>query len=101
MIIRELRDHATDPRVHRNPRPARRHLVANDTGGAVTQLLLADGCDRVGRVVLTPCDSFDNFVPRSIRALQYLARIPGALAIGAQPARIRSLQRLGFRTLAY
>ncbi|MGL5444700.1 MAG: alpha/beta fold hydrolase, partial [[Mycobacterium] stephanolepidis] len=41
-------------------------VVATDTGGAITQLLLADGCDRIGRVVLTPCDSFDNFLPISI-----------------------------------
>lgn len=75
-------------------------VVANDTGGAITQLLLADGCDRVGRVVLTPCDSFDNFLPRSIRALQYLARVPGALAIGVQPLRVRRLQPIALRWLA-
>lgn len=75
-------------------------IVATDTGGAIVQLLLAGGCERVARVVLTPCDSFDNFLPLSIRALQYLARIPGALAVAAQPFRSKRLRRLGFRTLA-
>ncbi len=75
-------------------------IVANDTGGALTQLLLADGCDRVGRLVLTPCDSFENFLPRSIRALQYLARVPGSLTVVLQPLRIRPLRGLAFRWLA-
>lgn len=69
-------------------------LVANDTGGAVAQLLLADGCDRVSRVVLTPCDSFDNFLPPIFRPMQYLARAPGGLTAALQPLRIRSLRRL-------
>jgi pimeloyl-ACP methyl ester carboxylesterase len=75
-------------------------LVANDTGGAIAQLLLAEGCDRVARVVLTPCDSFDNFLPPSIRSLQYLARVPGAVKLGAQILRSGRLRRLVFRTLA-
>lgn len=75
-------------------------IVANDTGGAVTQLLLADGCDRVSRLVLTPCDSFDNFLPPSIRALQYLARVPGSLTVGLQPLRLRWARRIAFRWLA-
>ena len=46
-------------------------LVANDTGGALTQILLASGdTERIGRVVLTPCDSFDNFLPPLFRPLQ-------------------------------
>ncbi len=75
-------------------------IVATDTGGAITQLLLARGCGRIARVVLTPCDSFDNFLPPSIRALQYAARVPGALALGAQPLRLRWVRRLVYRTLA-
>ncbi|WP_245008802.1 alpha/beta fold hydrolase [Mycolicibacterium farcinogenes] len=75
-------------------------LVATDTGGAIVQLLLADGCDRVGRVVLTPCDSFDNFLPLSIRLLQYAARVPGVMAIGVQPLRSRMARRLVYGTLA-
>jgi pimeloyl-ACP methyl ester carboxylesterase len=71
-------------------------LVATDTGGAITQLLLAEGCDRVGRVVLTPCDSFDNFLPPSIRSLQILARVPGLLGAAVQALRISSVRRIAF-----
>ena len=75
-------------------------VVANDTGGAITQLLLAEGCDRIARVVLTPCDSFDNFLPRSIRILQYQARVPGALALGWQIMRSARLRRAAFHWLS-
>jgi pimeloyl-ACP methyl ester carboxylesterase len=75
-------------------------VVATDTGGAIVQLLLAGGCDRIARVVLTPCDSFDNFFPPSIRILQYAARVPGLLAVGSQPLRVRLVRRLVYRTLA-
>lgn len=74
-------------------------LVATDTGGAITQLLLAQGCDRVGAVVLTPCDSFDNFLPKSIRVFQHWARIPGTQFV-VRPFALKSLQRIGIRTLA-
>jgi len=75
-------------------------LVANDTGGAITQLLLADGCERVARVVLTPCDSFDNFLPRSLRILQVAPRVPGLLTLGAVLMGPRWVQRQVYRTLA-
>ena len=38
-------------------------LVGNDTGGALSQLLLAERPERIGRVVLTNCDTADNFPP--------------------------------------
>jgi pimeloyl-ACP methyl ester carboxylesterase len=75
-------------------------LVATDTGGAIVQLLLAHGCERVARVVLTPCDSFDNFLPPSIRVMQYAARVPGLISLGAQPLRSRRVRRIVYHTLA-
>ncbi|MEA2470071.1 MAG: hypothetical protein QOE38_1070 [Thermoleophilaceae bacterium] len=71
-------------------------LVANDTGGALTQILLASGeqNDRVARVVLTPCDSFDNFFPPMFRPLQWLARVPGAVNGVIQTLRAPTLRRL-------
>jgi pimeloyl-ACP methyl ester carboxylesterase len=70
-------------------------LVANDTGGALTQILLASGqTERIGRVVLTPCDSFDNFLPPLFRPLQWLARVPGAVYPVVQSLRIPALRRL-------
>lgn len=75
-------------------------LIANDTGGAVTQLLLASGCDRIARVVLTPCDSFANFPPPAIQAIVKAPRVPGALALAAQLMRSRALQKYLYGTLA-
>jgi pimeloyl-ACP methyl ester carboxylesterase len=70
-------------------------LVANDTAGALTQILLASGdTERIGRVVLTPCDSFDNFLPPMFRPLQWLARVPGAVNPVVQSLRAPALRRL-------
>jgi pimeloyl-ACP methyl ester carboxylesterase len=71
-------------------------LVANDTGGALTQILLASGerTDRIARVVLTPCDAFDNFLPPMFRPLQWLARVPGAVNGVIQTLRAPALRRL-------
>jgi pimeloyl-ACP methyl ester carboxylesterase len=70
-------------------------LVANDTGGALTQIFLASGnTERVGRVVLTPCDSFENFLPPMFRPLHYLARVPGAVNAIVQPLRAPALRQL-------
>src|SRR3954454_11415546 len=70
-------------------------LVANDTGGALTQILMASGqTDRIARVVLTPCDAFDNFLPPMFRPLQWLARVPGAVYPVVQSLRAPALRRL-------
>ena len=71
-------------------------LVANDTGGALTQILLAERPDVASKVVLTPCDSFENFLPPEFRPLQYLARVPGAVNVVIQTLRIPILRRLPF-----
>ena len=39
-------------------------LVGNDTGGALCQLVVTRHPERVGRLVLTNCDAYDNFPPR-------------------------------------
>jgi pimeloyl-ACP methyl ester carboxylesterase len=69
-------------------------LVGNDTGGAICQLVVTERPQRVGRLVLTDCDAFDNFLPPLFRPLQLLARIPGALTAVIQPLRVRALRRL-------
>ena len=70
-------------------------LVANDSGGALAQILVASGqTERIGRLVLTPCDSFDNFFPPLFRPLALLAKVPGGVNAAAQPLRIRALRRL-------
>lgn len=49
-------------------------IVASDTGGGLTQMLMARRPARVGRVVLTNCDAFDVFPPLAFRPLVWLAR---------------------------
>jgi pimeloyl-ACP methyl ester carboxylesterase len=76
-------------------------IVANDTGGAIAQLLVTERPQRVGRLVLTPCDSHENFLPPMFRPLQWLARSPPLLQLAAQATRSARIRRspLGFGML--
>jgi pimeloyl-ACP methyl ester carboxylesterase len=69
-------------------------LVGNDWGGA--QLLVSEGLDeRVGRLVLTSCEAFENYPPGIPgRALAQAARLPGGLYLAFQSLRLRPLRRL-------
>src|SRR5215211_4069959 len=49
-------------------------IVANDTGGAITQLLMVRRPERIARVVFTPCDAFENFLPPAFRPMQWAAK---------------------------
>jgi pimeloyl-ACP methyl ester carboxylesterase len=69
-------------------------LVANDTGGALTQIVMASHPDRVARVVLTPSDCFEFFFPPMFRFLPPLARVPGAMLLLAAALRPRIARRL-------
>ncbi len=71
-------------------------LVGNDTGGALVQLLIAEGAARVARVVLVSCDAFDNFPPGLPgRTLYLTGKLPPALfGLFMQQMRLRVLRRL-------
>ncbi|MFD2083465.1 Pimeloyl-ACP methyl ester carboxylesterase [Actinopolymorpha cephalotaxi] len=71
-------------------------LVGNDTGGALVQLLMADGAARVGRVVLASCDAFDNFPPGLTGRTLFLAGKlpPRAFGLFMQQMRLRAVRRL-------
>jgi len=71
------------------------HVVGVDTGGALAQLLMAHHRDRVDAVVLTACDAYDAFPPRSFGFLLAPLRLPGALWLTGQSARLRVARRLG------
>jgi len=71
-------------------------VVANDTGGALTQILMADHPERIGRVVFTPCDAFEVFLPQPFTALPRLVRLPGSLWLGSRLLRLPVVQRLPF-----
>ena len=70
-------------------------LVGNDTGGALCQFVVTRHPDRIGRLVLTDCDAFDNFPPAMFRPLVWLARAR-LLGLALQPLRVRALWRLPF-----
>lgn len=57
-------------------------LVANDTGGAIAQWVAVHDPARLGRLVLTPCDAFENFLPPALRHLQLFGSLPRACASG-------------------
>ncbi len=71
-------------------------LVGNDTGGAIVQVLMADGGERVGRVVLASCDAFDNFPPGLTgRTLVRTGKLPPALfGLFMQQMRLKPVRRL-------
>lgn len=72
-------------------------LIGNDTGGAIAQLVAADHPERIGRLVLTPCDAYEDFLPKIFRPLQWAARVPGGLTLAVRPLRpIPKLRRLPF-----
>ncbi|GAB2568830.1 alpha/beta fold hydrolase [Kribbella endophytica] len=68
-------------------------VVANDTGGALTQLLMANHPERVGRVVLTPCDAFEDFFPEPFTSLPSRVRLPGAAWILSRALQLPVVQR--------
>jgi pimeloyl-ACP methyl ester carboxylesterase len=69
-------------------------LAINDWGGPL--LLLEDGApERIGRVVITSSEAFDN-VPPGLpgRAILIAGRIPGGIRFAMQQLRLRPLRRL-------
>lgn len=68
-------------------------LVGNDTGGAISQLVAASHPDRIGRLVLTNCDAYENFFPPMFRYLQVVARLPGGLWPMAKTIRFNAVRR--------
>ena len=70
-------------------------LVGNDTGGALCQFVVTRRPERIGRLVLTNCDAFDNFPPALFRPLGLLGRAH-LLTAALQPLRLRALRRLPF-----
>ena len=55
-------------------------IVGNDTGGAICQVLLGADTSRIGAAVLTDCDAFGTFPPRSLAPLFLALRHPSLVA---------------------
>jgi pimeloyl-ACP methyl ester carboxylesterase len=75
-------------------------LVANDTGGALTQILMSRHPERIGSVVLATVDSFESFLPPPFSVLTRAAAVPGVIWLLAAGTRSRLLSGLVLRTLA-
>jgi pimeloyl-ACP methyl ester carboxylesterase len=67
-------------------------LVGNDTGGAICQLVATRHPERLARLVLTPCDAYENFLPPMFRPLQVLGRVPGAIFAIGQSMRLTAVR---------
>jgi len=69
-------------------------LVANDTGGAIAQLVVTRHPQRISRLILTNCDAYENFLPAMFKPLQLMAHVPGASRVlleALRSARVRNL----------
>ena len=69
-------------------------LVGNDTGGALCQMVAAWHSDRLARLVLTPCDAFEDDMPTAFEYFKVVARTPGATWLLAQSMRLPLNRRL-------
>ncbi|MDQ5807081.1 MAG: alpha/beta hydrolase [Actinomycetota bacterium] len=69
-------------------------LVGNDTGGALAQMVVARHPERVGALVLTPCDAFGNWPAWWSKPLRPIGRSDLLMRLAAQPLRFRAFQRL-------
>ncbi|HET8814738.1 MAG TPA: alpha/beta hydrolase [Solirubrobacterales bacterium] len=75
-------------------------IVGNDSGGAISQVLVTTHPDRIGRLVLTNCDTHENFPPGIFKAMPPLAKLPGGMLILSAPFRINAVARRAFAPFA-
>jgi pimeloyl-ACP methyl ester carboxylesterase len=75
-------------------------IVGNDSGGAMSQVLVTRHPERIGRLVLTNCDTHENFPPGIFKAMPPLAKLPGGMAVLGAPFRIAAVGRRAFRPFA-
>ena len=75
-------------------------LVGNDSGGAVSQVLVSRRPARVTRLVLTNCDTHENFPPGIFKAMPPIAKLPGGMRAMATPFRIAAVARFAFSPFA-
>ncbi|HEX2234542.1 MAG TPA: alpha/beta hydrolase [Thermoleophilaceae bacterium] len=69
-------------------------LVGNDTGGAMCQLAAVNRPERLGRLVLTSCDSFERFPPPPFGFFKPLGKVTPAIPLLFAPLRVRAARRL-------
>lgn len=68
-------------------------LVGNDTGGAIAQIVAARHPERLGQLIVTSCEAFDNYLPPVDRFLPLAARA-GLLSPVVSVLKLRGARRL-------
>jgi pimeloyl-ACP methyl ester carboxylesterase len=72
-------------------------LVGNDSGGAMSQVTVTRHPQRIGRLVLTNCDTHENFPPGVFKYLISLTKLPGMVSAMLAPLRIDAVTRAAYR----
>jgi pimeloyl-ACP methyl ester carboxylesterase len=68
-------------------------VLANDSGGAVSQILVTEHPQRIARLALTNSDCLEVFPPATFKLMVRLLRIPGFMPLLANSLRLRAIQR--------
>lgn len=68
-------------------------IVGNDSGGAISQILTVAHPERVERLVLTNCDTYEHFPPFPFNLMSPIVRLPGGIRMLAAPFRLGPLRR--------
>ena len=68
-------------------------LAGNDSGGAIAQIVATTDPERVGRLILTNCDLYEDFPPKLFAYLVLAAKVPGALTAIQQSLRLPPVRR--------
>lgn len=66
----------------------------------MSQVLVSRHPERVGRLVLTNCDTHENFPPGIFKAMPPLAKLPGGMTILSAPFRVDAIARRAFAPFA-
>jgi pimeloyl-ACP methyl ester carboxylesterase len=72
-------------------------IVGNDSGGAMSQVLVTRHPERIGKLVLTNCDTYENFPPGIFKAMPPLAKLPGGMTLLSLPFRSGAVARAAFK----
>lgn len=76
-------------------------LVGNDSGGAISQIVATRHPQRLGRLVLTNCDTHENFPPAPFGLMRPIAKMPGGMTAMQLPFRLRALRNATFRQFSH
>ncbi len=77
-------------------------LVGSDTGGGISQIVIAEDPERIARLVLTNCDAYEHFPPPLVLPFNWGAFVPGfATALAGALRSLPPLGRLLYALLAH